>query len=75
MFNKGPNFLFIGFGGELRKAYATLKRILRYHLYEKRDGAIIDTIKDKNGNIITEEDLVNAKLLTTLKEVQLNILH
>src|ERR1700733_1085766 len=34
-------------------AYNDLKNMLKYHLYEKRDGGIINKIQTENGEIIS----------------------
>lgn len=58
------------FSCESKRAYTGLKKILKYNLFEKKDGTIVDSIKDDNGDIITDPSLINKALLKTLKEVQ-----
>ena len=53
-------------------AYQKLKKILKYHLFEKRDGGIINCIKNEDDSIETNMDKVNALLLKTMKEIQID---
>jgi len=49
-----------------------LKNAFKYDQIDKRDGSIISSIKDGNGNIITDPGEVNKQLLDTLKELQID---
>ena len=57
---------------ESAKAYKTLKKILKYHLFEKRDGGIINCIRKEDDTIETETEKVNELLLTSMKEIQID---
>ena len=48
------------------------KKFLKYHLFEKRDGGIINCVKRENGEIESESEKVNELLATTMKEIQIN---
>ena len=53
-------------------AYRRLKNILKYHLFEKRDGAIINCVQNEDGTIEDQPDQVNEQLLKTLEEIQVD---
>ncbi len=40
-------------------AFKTLKTICKYHLFEKRDGSIVNKIQDVYGNLISNQDKVS----------------
>ena len=54
------------------EAYTRLKNILKYHLYEKRDGGIINRIKKEDGTLEDQPDKVNELLLKTMEEIQVD---
>ena len=54
------------------QAYQKLQKILKYHLFEKRDGGIINCVKRENGEIESESEKVNELLATTMKEIQID---
>jgi hypothetical protein len=54
------------------EAYKRLKSVLKYHLFEKRDGAIINCIQNEDGTIEDQPDQVNEQLLKTLEEIQVD---
>jgi len=58
------------YSSESKRAYAHMKRVLKYHVFDKRDGAIIDAIIDESGEVITDTQIVNSELLKTLQEIQ-----
>jgi hypothetical protein len=60
------------FSSESQQAYSDLKKILRYHLFEKRDGAIISSIIDSDGSLISDPQEVAKHLLQTLEEIQVD---
>ena len=45
---------------------------MQYHLYEKRDGAIINQILKEDGEITTDANEVSDLLFQTLKEIQVD---
>lgn len=53
-------------------AYASLKRILKYHLFEKRDGGIIHSLKEEDGTVVSDPEIVNSMLLKTMEELQVD---
>ena len=53
-------------------AYKRLKNVLKYHLFEKRDGGIINCIKHEDGTIEQEPDKVSDQLLKTMEEIQVD---
>jgi len=61
----------VRFSEQSKLAYSELKRILKYNLFEKRDGGIINRLLDDNGTLITETDEVNNSLAKTIKEIQI----
>jgi len=52
--------------------YKRLKNILKYHLFEKRDGGVINCIKYDNGTIEQQPDKVRDQLLKTMEEIQID---
>jgi len=60
------------FSQESRIAYQNLKRILKYHLFEKRDGAIINSILKENNVITSDPKEIEQNLLTTMQEIQVD---
>ena len=46
--------------------------MLKYHLYEKRDGGIINKIQTENGEIIATPKEVNEQLAKTIEEIQID---
>jgi hypothetical protein len=61
------------FSPESKMSYKEKRNILKYHLYEKRDGAIVIRIIDNNGNLLTDIELVNEHLLHELSKIQVDI--
>ena len=55
-----------------KEAYRNLKQILKYHLYEKRDGAIINCIKMEDGRIETQKDELEKQIYKTMEEIQVD---
>ena len=53
-------------------AYQTLRKILKYHLFEKRDGGIINCIKNEDGSIENNFEKVHELLAETMKEIQID---
>ncbi|HRP37858.1 MAG TPA: hypothetical protein PLS50_08695, partial [Candidatus Dojkabacteria bacterium] len=53
-------------------AYKNLKNILKYHLFEKRDGGIINCVINEDGTIEQDQDQVSRLLLKTIKEIQVD---
>ena len=54
------------------RAYQKLRKILKYHLFEKRDGGIINCIKKDDGEIEFESEKVDELLATTMREIQID---
>jgi len=57
---------------ESKRAYESLKRILKYNLFQKRDGSIVNSVLLENGEISSDQDVVNASLAQTIREIQVN---
>ena len=57
---------------ESAKAYQRLKKILKYHLFEKRDGGIINSLKLDDGTFEDRPEQVNEQLLKTMEEIQVD---
>ena len=55
-----------------KEAFNTLKTICKYHLYEKRDGSIVNQILGENEEIITDPKQVSAILIEVLQDIQLS---
>lgn len=60
------------FSKESSVAYKDLKRITRYHLYEKRDGAIIQQLISEDNEIVTNRAQVDELLAQTITEIQVD---
>ena len=60
------------FSQESAAAYKSLKNILKYHLFEKRDGGIINSVKKEDGTIEQHPDEVSDLLLQTMEEIQVD---
>lgn len=41
-----------------RDAYQKLRKILKYHLYEKRDGAVVNVVLDDDGNLVDDSSIL-----------------
>jgi len=54
------------------QAYQTLRKILRYHLFEKRDGGIINCIRKEDDSIEDQPEKVNKLLAKTMTEIQID---
>ena len=55
-----------------KEAFNTLKSICKYHLYEKRDGSIVNRVLGENGEVITDPKKVASTLIEVLKDIQLS---
>ena len=60
------------YSAESASVYNTLRKVLKYHLFEKRDGDIINCIKREDDSIETEPNKANELLLTTMKDIQID---
>src|SRR3712207_4499563 len=58
---------------ESKVAYQDLKNILKYHLYEKGDGGIINQILSETDIIISNQKEVNKQLARTIEEIQVDL--
>lgn len=57
---------------ESKTAYNDLKSHLKYHLYEKRDGGIINQVITDEGKITNTPKEVNEHLAKTIEEIQID---
>ena len=62
----------VRFSNDSKIAYKDLKTMLKYHLYEKRDGGIISNLQAEDGTIISEPDKVTKQLAKTIEEIQVD---
>ncbi len=53
-------------------AYQTFKKVLKQHLFEKRDGGIINCIRREDQTIEHDQDKMNEQLLLTMQEIQID---
>lgn len=53
-------------------AYNRLRDILKYHLYQKRDGGIINSIIKEDGAITNDQEEIEKLLLKTMEEIQVD---
>ena len=53
-----------------KEAFNLLKTICKYHLYEKRDGSIVNQILMDDGKVTTDKDQVSSSLIDVLKSIQ-----
>ena len=60
------------FSGNSGTAYRQLKHILRYHMFQKRDGGIIHSILKEDGTITSKQDEIEELLLKTMGEIQID---
>jgi len=63
----------IRFSNLSKDFFIYLRRAFKYDLLEKRDGSIISSLLTENGNLSTDPDDINKQLITTLKELQLDL--
>ena len=57
---------------ESKQAYQNMKNSLKYHLYEKRDGGIINQVISDEGVITNIPKEVNEQLAKTIEEIQIS---
>ena len=62
----------IRYSKESAIAYQNLRRILKYHLYEKRDGAIINCLLKDNKEITYDPKDIEQNLIQTMYEIQVD---
>ena len=60
------------FSNESKEAYDNLKQRLKYHLFEKRDGGIINKILKEDGQITDIPEEVEHELARTIEEIQVS---
>ena len=53
-------------------AYKQLKAILKYHMFQKRDGGIISSIFKEDGTITDKQDEIENLLFQTMEEIQVD---
>ena len=53
-------------------AYKQLKTILKYHMFQKRDGGIISSILKEDGSITDRQDEIESLLFQTMEEIQVD---
>ena len=58
------------FSSMSKDAFNTMKTITKYHLYEKRDGSIVNSILEGDGEIVTDPKKVASTLIGVLKKIQ-----
>ncbi|HRP37312.1 MAG TPA: reverse transcriptase family protein, partial [Candidatus Dojkabacteria bacterium] len=58
---------------ESKECYTQLKRRLKYHLFEKKDGAIINQIIRDNGTLSKNQTEVDEDLAQTIEEIQIDL--
>ena len=58
------------FSSQSKEAFRFLRKVYKYHEYQRRDGAIIDRVLEANGEVVTDEDQVHVRILEALKELQ-----
>ena len=51
-----------------------IKKVFKYDQMDKRDGSVINSVKDEYDNLITKTDEVNKQLMATIKELQIDSL-
>ena len=62
----------IRYSNDSQHAYRRFKNILKYHLFQKRDGGIIHSILKENGVITDDQDEIEKLLLKTMEEIQID---
>ena len=62
----------IRFSPMSKEAFKMLKSICKYHLFEKRDGSIVNKVLGDEGEVITDPKKVSAALIEVLKDIQLS---
>lgn len=60
------------FSQESKTAYKDLQTILKHHVYEKRDGGIINQLLSEEGEIIQDTDQINELLAQTIEQIQVD---
>ena len=53
-----------------KEAFDFLKKMYRYHEYNRRDGSIIYRTYDQNGNVVSDTDKVNKEIMDHLRVIQ-----
>jgi len=56
-----------------KKFFEYLKKVFKYDQICKRDGSIISSLKDEHDKIITDDSEVNKQIMTTIKELQVDL--
>ncbi len=54
------------------EAYKKLRTLTKYHLYEKKDGAVISQLLDDDDTVLTDRLQVESKLAKTIEEIQVD---
>ena len=62
----------IRYSKESAIAYQNLRKILKYHLYEKRDGAIINCLMKDDKEVTYDSKEIEQNLLQTMYEIQVD---
>ncbi len=55
-----------------KSAYKKLKTILKYHLFQKRDGGLINALIRDDGSFTEDSSEVDKQLLETIREIQVD---
>jgi len=58
------------FSDKQKQAFDFLRNVFKYHMYEKRDGSIVNSLIGEDGKIISDPDLVNQLLIKRMREIQ-----
>jgi len=61
------------FSDKSRDAFDFLRRVFKYHEYNRRDGSIINKVVESNGTVIVEKEEVDKKVVEALKSIQLKM--
>jgi len=58
------------FSDRSKEAFDFLRKVYKYHEYQRRDGAIINRVKDEEGNVVIDEKEVHKLVLSKLQSIQ-----
>ena len=53
-----------------KKAFDILRSLCKYHLFEKRDGSVVNQIRLDDGRIITDSKQISSLLISVLNDIQ-----
>ena len=52
-----------------KEAFDFLKKVYKYHQYDRRDGSIVNSFMDDNNSIITDPSLISDMILENLQKM------